>query len=434
MKCHFKNKKSLLGFMAVVMMLIALSPPSVHAQKLNFHENPTAKRIYDRLKSSFHKPFFESVDSYSSNYSMTYSFVQPSEYRKYVGMIEEIRLALDSIKCVRKVTNMEDSCGVTKIKYVMVMYDSLTKQRDYIWFKMDGLKIDYDYAANMDARETALKADNSISNRHILDCFDSLFVSYSKRKGVKKEAVAYQGKYMSNIFQISDEALNNRTGGYKYIVPNCSEGDFRKFVNLFRQYMKKNQLVFVNTCNDTNSDDQTEVYVIRHDGRAVAIGAILVGGDLHLIYVTNIEKEKANKRYLVLPFGWNEDVAPWEDSVLETPKASEAYVKDGENVYLSVDQESSFPGGIDAMKKFIDEHKNTSIPSNTQVSGYNLVQFIIGSDGVVHDVHIVKSLDAETDAESIRVVSMMPKWEPAVKKHKKVSSSKIIPITYNINN
>ena len=431
MKCHFSLNK-LDGGCLLILMILSLCPLHVEAQSPNYRENPSAKRVYYMIRNAFPKSFFENIDNYYARYDVKGSFLVLPEYRRYRDLIANVKMTLDSIKCVRKVSDITDSSGVTKINYVMMTYDSVMQQRDYISFNVNESNISYQYRVNLQGAGVIFKLGKSISDSYILNRFDSLFYSYAKRKGVKRVAVEYQGEYANNIFYISDASLNNRTGGYKYIVPNCSEEDFRKFVNIFRQYPQNNNMAYLNMTN-SGSDEEADVFMIRHDGRAINMAAKLKGTDLYLIYVVNKE-DGVNRKNIVLPFEWDEDMEPWRVGVLEAPKANDLYIKNGEKIYLSVDRESVFPGGSQSMKKFIDEHVNPSIPSDPKISGYNMVQFIVGADGNIHDVHIVKSLDNETDAESMRVVNMMPKWEPAVKKGKKVSSSMIIPITYRINN
>lgn len=431
MKCHY-NLNKLDGGCLLVLMMLLLCSLHVDAQSPNYRENPSAKRVYGMIRSAFPKSFFENVDHYYARYDVKGSFLVSSEYRKYRDLINDVKLTLDSIKCVRKVSDITDSSGITKINYVMMTYDSVMQQRDYISFGVNENNISYQYRVNLQGAGVMFRLEKTLTDHNILVRFDSLFYSYAKRKGVRKVAVEYQGKYNDNIFYISDALSNNRTGGYKYIVPKCSEEDFRKFVTLFNKYPRNNNIAYINMTN-FGTDEEVDLAILRTDGRAVDIAAKLKGSNLYLLYVINKE-DGANRKNTVLPFEWDEDTEPWKVDVPITPKANELYIKNGEKIYLSVDREASFPGGSLAMKKFIDENVNPSIPSDLQVSGYNMVQFIVGMDGNVHDAHIVKSLNAETDAESIRIVNMMPKWEPAIKKGKKVTSSMIIPITYRINN
>lgn len=47
--------------------------------------------------------------------------------------------------------------------------------------------------------------------------------------------------------------------------------------------------------------------------------------------------------------------------------------------------------------------------------GVVLVDFLIGSDGKVTDVRVVKGLSPSLDSEALRVVSAMPAWQPATR-------------------
>lgn len=429
MKYHFRLDK--LNAVCLLLFVLLAFPARADAQTQNYRENATAMRVYQRLRAAFPKSFFENVDNYYARYDVKTVFMQLSDYQSQRDLIASVRKELDSIRCVRKVSNVEDSSCVTKIQYVMMTYDSVTMQRDFISLEVNGVVLHYQYRANLQGAGAFAKVGKVIPDSYILDRYDSLFYSYAKRKKVRRASVEYQGEYASNIFQFCDRWLNNRTGGYKYVVPNCTEKDFRKFTQLFRLYAKTNNIALIHMTNPKNYEE-VEVAILRHDGRAVNIGAKLKGSDLYLVYTLSKENG-VNSKNSVLPFGWDEETEPWCLNGQETPKAKEKYVKDGESVYYAVDQDAAFPGGSQAMKSFIDAHLNPRILSDSINSGYNMVQLVVGADGTVHDARIVKNLNTVTDAESIRVVSIMPKWEPAVKNKKKVSCSVIIPIIYRIN-
>ena len=46
------------------------------------------------------------------------------------------------------------------------------------------------------------------------------------------------------------------------------------------------------------------------------------------------------------------------------------------------------------------------------IQGRVMVDFIIGKDGKVSDVRVVKGVSPELDAEAVKVVSASPKWRP----------------------
>lgn len=71
----------------------------------------------------------------------------------------------------------------------------------------------------------------------------------------------------------------------------------------------------------------------------------------------------------------------------------------------------SFPGGKEAMKKFISE--NIQYPQSAIAEGLEgtlYVRFDIAADGTVSNVVCASPTGTDLDAEAVRVVSTMPKW------------------------
>ena len=66
------------------------------------------------------------------------------------------------------------------------------------------------------------------------------------------------------------------------------------------------------------------------------------------------------------------------------------------------------------------------------IQGRVMVEFVIGIDGKVTDVQVVKSVSPELDAEAVKVVSASPKWRPARLKGEKVSCSMTIPVEFRL--
>ena len=66
------------------------------------------------------------------------------------------------------------------------------------------------------------------------------------------------------------------------------------------------------------------------------------------------------------------------------------------------------------------------------IQGRVMVEFVIGIDGKVTDVKVVKSVSPELDAEAVKVVSASPKWRPARLKGEKVRCSMTIPVEFRL--
>lgn len=95
------------------------------------------------------------------------------------------------------------------------------------------------------------------------------------------------------------------------------------------------------------------------------------------------------------------------------------------------DKESQFPGGVEAMKKYLA--KNINYPEVAMVNGDQgkvFVEFVVEKDGSITNVKILRGVSREIDLEAKRVISQMPKWKPAAQKRKYVRSRARIPINF----
>ena len=104
-----------------------------------------------------------------------------------------------------------------------------------------------------------------------------------------------------------------------------------------------------------------------------------------------------------------------------------------EVIFQVVEQMPEFPGGMGEAMKFLA--KNIKYPVAAQeakIEGRVIVQFVVGKDGSISDVHTVKGVSPELDAEAIRVVSLMPKWNPGKQRGQAVSVKYTMPIMFRL--
>lgn len=66
------------------------------------------------------------------------------------------------------------------------------------------------------------------------------------------------------------------------------------------------------------------------------------------------------------------------------------------------------------------------------IQGRVLVDFIIGKDGKVTDVRVLKGVSEELDAEAVKVVAASPKWKPGRVNGNKVRTSMTIPVEFRL--
>ena len=104
------------------------------------------------------------------------------------------------------------------------------------------------------------------------------------------------------------------------------------------------------------------------------------------------------------------------------------------NVYNTSEVMPKYPGGIQAMMRFIGE--NVRYPQeaiDNGIQGRVLVSFVVEKDGSVSDVKVLKGIGSGCDEEAIRVVEAMPKWEPGKDKGKTVRVKYDLPISFKLN-
>lgn len=99
-----------------------------------------------------------------------------------------------------------------------------------------------------------------------------------------------------------------------------------------------------------------------------------------------------------------------------------------------VEQMPQFPGGQAEMMQFIS--KNMKYPTIAQENGTQgrvTCQFVVGADGKVRDVKVLRGVDPYLDKEAVRVIMSMPKWIPGKQNGKAVSVKYTIPVCLDYN-
>lgn len=128
---------------------------------------------------------------------------------------------------------------------------------------------------------------------------------------------------------------------------------------------------------------------------------------------------------------WNGDIAFRPDAAPKKKPAKNNIVS-----YADCDQRPMFLNSTDPkqfMEKWVYQYlKYPQEAVRDGVQGRVMVEFVIGIDGKVTDVKVVKGVSPELDAEAVKVVSASPKWRPARLKGEKVRCSMTIPIEFRL--
>ncbi len=103
-------------------------------------------------------------------------------------------------------------------------------------------------------------------------------------------------------------------------------------------------------------------------------------------------------------------------------------------VFTFVEQAPEFPGGDDALIKYISD--NTVYPDAERlknIEGRTLLRFVVMEDGHVDKIEVLHSAgNSALDNEAVRVVKSIPNFKPGMQQGKKVRVYFNIPVTFRL--
>ena len=105
-----------------------------------------------------------------------------------------------------------------------------------------------------------------------------------------------------------------------------------------------------------------------------------------------------------------------------------------EDIILDVAEvEPSFPGGEDALYSFINKHITyPRIAKEAGIEGTVMVEFIVEPNGKLSNVTAIRKVATSLDEEAIRVVKLLPAWNPGKQRGKAVRTRFRLPIQFQL--
>ena len=104
-----------------------------------------------------------------------------------------------------------------------------------------------------------------------------------------------------------------------------------------------------------------------------------------------------------------------------------------DDVAMVIDVQPEFPGGVAALIQFLS--RNMKYPSecrDSSIGGRVMVSFVVGKDGSILEPEVVRSVHPLLDAEALRVISLMPNWNPGTNQGKPVRVKYTVPINFSL--
>lgn len=121
-----------------------------------------------------------------------------------------------------------------------------------------------------------------------------------------------------------------------------------------------------------------------------------------------------------------------EEYVYEAPEIEEEEIVEAE-IFTVVEQMPEFPGGAAEMTKFIQKNiKYPMMARESDIQGRVYINFVVEPDGSVSNVTVMRGIGGGCDEEAVRIVNMMPKWNPGKQRGIAVRCSFTVPIVFRL--
>ncbi len=104
-----------------------------------------------------------------------------------------------------------------------------------------------------------------------------------------------------------------------------------------------------------------------------------------------------------------------------------------DEVFTVVEEMPQFPGGDEGRTNFL--MNNLKYPAKAiekGIQGKVFVSFVVEKDGSIGNVKLLRGIDESCDAEAVRVVSSMPKWQPGKQNGEAVRVQFNMPISFKL--
>lgn len=109
-------------------------------------------------------------------------------------------------------------------------------------------------------------------------------------------------------------------------------------------------------------------------------------------------------------------------------------IPEEETIHQIVEEQPEFPGGMQALMKYLKDNINyPRISRENGSQGRSFINFVVNADGSIQDVEVLKSSsDPYLDKEAVRVVKSMPNWKPGKQSGKAVRVRFTLPVTFRL--
>jgi periplasmic protein TonB len=104
-----------------------------------------------------------------------------------------------------------------------------------------------------------------------------------------------------------------------------------------------------------------------------------------------------------------------------------------DKVFTFVEQKPEFPGGEKALMQYLADHiKYPAMARESNVEGKVFLSFVVGKDGRISDVKVLRGIGSGCDDEAKSVVASMPAWAPGKQNGQSVKVQYTLPVQFKL--
>lgn len=276
-----------------------------------------------------------------------------------------------------------------------------------------------------------IKIANHFSNSLTLKRIEMMRTLKSKIRSWKIAAIAFmlpafffvvacQDQVMSEITEIAKNSshavmvpehiqsrydqLKKENPGSNYILVELNTEAQQKLAELEKTYgLPKSMEVF------TVNDESKKIESIRGEAQAGVV-----------VKKLDNNKQSDQQSFAILEF--NELTAQVSDAT-----------KQDDEIFTVVEESASPSGGMEGLGQFLGE--NMLYPEESRKAGKEgtvFVEFVVNTNGSLSDFKTLKGVEPSMDEEALRVVKLMPNWNPGKQRGKVVRQRFVLPIKFKL--
>ncbi len=183
-------------------------------------------------------------------------------------------------------------------------------------------------------------------------------------------------------------------------------------------------VVVKGTMVGTKTDASGRYSILVPDNEAVLVFS-------YIGYESQAIPVKWEKRIDIMMREYALDINFSQPNYLVTPDQSPGFTNSNGEVFVAVEELPSYPGGTDALKKFIADNLKFPVDAKrAEITGMVLVTYVIDSDGKLINPKIRGSLFPSMDEEALRVTRLIKGWQPAKQNGKPVACQVNMPVAF----